>query len=138
MLVSGNNNVIATSSGNDKALLLVKVEQTFNLTKTVKHAYQKDKLYSKILEKSKAHALFGCKDSLIFTKNLLKQDVLCVPHEAFHNGRWVIEIIIDHTPNNWSFWPIPDCTIHQKILLVDIYGTRHESVLHIMWCMCCS
>ena len=29
-------------------------------------------------------------------KNLLKWDVLCVPRDAFHNKRQVIEIIIDH------------------------------------------
>ena len=80
--------IVATYSGNDKSLLLVNVQQTFNLTKLVKCAYRSDKLYSKILEKPKAHALFGLKDGLIFTKNLLKQDILCVPHEAFQNGRW--------------------------------------------------
>ena len=85
-----------TTSGNDKTSLLIKVEQTFNLTKAVQHTYQKDKLYSKILGNPKALTLFGCKDGLIFTKNLLKWDVLCVPHEAFQNGRQVIEIIIDH------------------------------------------
>ena len=48
ILVSGNNNIIATNSGSNKTSLLVQVEKTFNLTKAVKHAYQKDKLYSKI------------------------------------------------------------------------------------------
>ena len=48
------------------------------------------------MEKPKAHALFGCKDGLVFTKNLLKWDVLCIPHEAFVIGRWLIAIIIDH------------------------------------------
>ena len=51
MFVSGDDGVIATISGNDKALLLVTVKQTFNLTKTVKHVYRKDKPYPKILEK---------------------------------------------------------------------------------------
>ena len=97
MLVFTNDDVIAATSGNNKILLLVKVKQTFNLTKAVKLAYQKDKLYSKILEKPKAHALFGCKDGLIFTKNLLKWDMLCVPCGAFQNGRQVVEIIIDHS-----------------------------------------
>ena len=61
MLVSDNNNVAITNAGNDNKLLLVQVEQTFNLTKAVKRAYWKDKLYSKVLEKPRAHALFGCK-----------------------------------------------------------------------------
>ena len=87
---------VTTYSSNDKSSLLVKVQQTFNLTKSVKHAYHSDKLYSKILEKPKAHTLFDLKDGLVFTKNLLKWDILCVPHKAFQNGRQVIEIIIDH------------------------------------------
>ena len=67
-----DDNVIAIHSGNDKESLHPCIEQSFNLTSKVKQAYRKDNLYSKILEKPKAHALFGCKDSLIFTKNLLK------------------------------------------------------------------
>ena len=81
------DDVVAIHSGNDKESLHAHIEQSFNLTSKVKQAYRKDKLYSKILEKPKAHALFSCKDSLIFTKNLLKRDVLCIPREAFVKGR---------------------------------------------------
>ena len=95
-LVSDDNNIVITNSGNNYKSLLVQVGQTFNLTKAVKCAYWKDKLYSKVLEKPRAHTLFGYKDDLIFTKNLLKWDVLCVPRNAFHNRRRVIKIIIDH------------------------------------------
>ena len=91
-----DDDVIAIHSGNDKESLHTHIEQSFNLTSRVKQAYRKDKLYSKILEKLKAHALFGCKDGLIFTKNLLKRDVLCIPHEAFIKGRRLITIIINH------------------------------------------
>ena len=91
-----DDDVVAINSGNDKESLHTCIEQPFNLTSKVKQAYQKDKLYSKILEKLKAHALFGCKDGLVLTKNLLKQDVLCIPHEAFMKGRQLIAIIIDH------------------------------------------
>ena len=86
MLVSDDNVIVTTNTGNDRKSLLVQVRQTFNLSKTVKHAYQKDKLYSKILEKPKAHTLLGCKDDLIFMKNLLKWDILCIPHNAFIMG----------------------------------------------------
>ena len=72
-----DEDVITINSGNDKESLQVWIEQSFNLTSTVKQAYQKDKLYSKILEKPKAHAMFSCKGGLVFTKNLLKRDVLC-------------------------------------------------------------
>ena len=71
-----DDNVLTINSGNDKESLHTHIEQSFDLTIKVKKAYQKDKLYSKILEKPKAHALFGCKDGLVFTKNLLKWDVL--------------------------------------------------------------
>ena len=91
-----DNNVVTIHSANDKESLHAHIEQSFNLTSKVKQAYQKDKLYSKILEKPKAHVLFGCKDGLIFTKNLLKWDILCIPHEAFIKGRQLIAIIIDH------------------------------------------
>ena len=67
VVVSDNDNVVATNTGNDKTLLLVKVGETFNLAKAVRHAYRKDNLYSNILEKPRAHALFGIKDNLIFT-----------------------------------------------------------------------
>ena len=82
-----NDNVVAITSGNDKESLHTRIEQSFDLTSTVKQSCQKDKLYSKILEKLTAHALFSCKDSLVFTKNILKWDVLCIPHEAFIKGR---------------------------------------------------
>ena len=70
MLVSDNSDSITFTTGNDRVLLFIKVKQTFNLTNTVKHAYQKDRLYSNILENPKAHALFKCKDGLVLTKNL--------------------------------------------------------------------
>ena len=81
-----NDDDVAITSGNDKESLNT-CEQSFNLTSTVKQAYQKDKLYFKILEKLKAYALFGCKDGLVFTKNLLKRDILYIPCEAFVKGR---------------------------------------------------
>ena len=82
-----DEDVITINSDNDQESLQICIEQSFDLTSTVKQAYHKDKLYSKILEKLKAHAKFGCRDNLVFTKNLLKQDVLCIPHEAFVRGR---------------------------------------------------
>ena len=60
-----DDDVITIISGNDKESLHTHIEQSFNLTSKVKQAYQKDKLYSKILEKPKAHALFGCKDGFV-------------------------------------------------------------------------
>ena len=80
-----NEDVITINSGNDKESLHIHIEQWLDLTSTVKQAYRKDKLYSKILEKPKAHAQFGCKDNLVFTKILLKWDVhwLKKPFQCF-------------------------------------------------------
>ena len=91
-----DDDVIAINPGNDKESLHTCIEQSFDLTSKVKQAYRKDKLYSKLLEKPKAHALLGCKDGLVFTKNLLKRDIWCIPREAFMKGRRLIAIIIDH------------------------------------------
>ena len=91
-----NDDVVAINSGNDKESLHTCIEQSFDLNSKVKQAYRKDKLYYKILEKPKTHALYCCKDGLVFTKNLLTRDVLCIPHEAFVKGRLQIAIIIDH------------------------------------------
>ena len=82
-----DDDIIAITSGNDRKALHTHIEQSFDLTSKAKQAYQKDKLYSKILEKPKAHALFGCKDGLAFTENLLKWDILCILREAFVRGR---------------------------------------------------
>ena len=56
-------------------------------------------MYSKILENPKACAKFGVKEGLIFMKNNLSQDVICVSPKAIHKGKRLIEIIIDHAHN---------------------------------------
>ena len=45
------------------------------------------------------HAKFGVKQGLIFMKNNLLRDVICIYPKAIHKGRWLIEIIIDHAHN---------------------------------------
>ena len=44
-------------------------------------------MYSKILENPKAHAKFGVKEGLIFMKNNLSRDVICVPPKAIHKKK---------------------------------------------------
>ena len=61
--------------------------------------YWQDKIYSKILENPKAHARFGVKQGLIFTKNNLSIYVICISPKAIHKGKQMIEIIIDHAHN---------------------------------------
>ena len=99
VLVSGNNDVIATSSGNDKTSLIVKVEQTFNLTKMVKVAYWKDKLYSNILEKPKAHAFLVVKMVWSLPKIYWSRTYSVYPVKPFKmGGRWSKSSLIMHTP----------------------------------------
>ena len=45
-----DEDVIAINSGNDKESLHIHIEESSDLTSTVKQAYCKDKLYSKIRE----------------------------------------------------------------------------------------
>ena len=61
--------------------------------------YQQDKIYSKILENPKAYAKFGVKEGLIFMKNNLSWDVICVSPKAIYKGKRLIEIIINHAHN---------------------------------------
>ena len=56
-------------------------------------------MYSKILENPKAHAKFGVKEGLIFKKNNLSRDVICISPKVIHKGKRLIEIIIDHAHN---------------------------------------
>ena len=56
-------------------------------------------MYSKILENPKAHAKFGVKEGLIFMKNNLSWDVICVSPKAIHKGKRLIEIIINYAHN---------------------------------------
>ena len=72
------------------------IEKEFDLNKIIMKFYQQDKIYSKILENPKAHVRFGVKQGLIFTKNNLSRDVICISAKAIHKGKWLIIIIIDH------------------------------------------
>ena len=56
-------------------------------------------MYSKILENPKAYAKFGVKEGLIFTKNNLSRDVICISPKAIHKGKQLIKIIINHAHN---------------------------------------
>ena len=62
--------IVYTAGSNGKPLLAL-IKKEFNLNKIIRKFYQQDKIYSKILENPKAHAKFGVKEGLIFTKNIL-------------------------------------------------------------------
>ena len=90
--------IIYTAGHNGKPLLAL-IEKEFDLNQIIIKFYREDKLYSKILENPKAHVKFGVKEGLIFTKNNLSRDVICVSPKAIRKGKRLIEIIIDHAHN---------------------------------------
>jgi len=67
-----------------------------NLRKVLQDAYHKDTICAKILGYLKAHPRFRIHEGLIWIKNQLKWDVICIPKEVFQRGRRLVEIIINH------------------------------------------
>ena len=94
-----DDDTIAYTSGSNGKPLLASIEKEFDLNKIIMKFYQQDKIYSKILENPKAHAKFGVKEGLIFTKNNILRDVICISPKAIHKGKRLIEIIINHAHN---------------------------------------
>ena len=94
-----DNDTIAHMSANSGKPLLTVIKKEFNLNKTIMKFYRQDKIYSKILENPKAHMRFGVRKGLIFTKNNLSRDVICISPKAIQKGKRVIEIIINHAHN---------------------------------------
>ena len=68
--ISDEDTIVHTSGSNGKPLLAL-IEKEFYLNQVIRKFYRQDKIYSKILENQKAHAKFGVKEGLIFTKNNL-------------------------------------------------------------------
>ena len=94
-----DDDTITYISGNNGKPLLALIEKEFDLNKIIIKFYQQDKIYSKILENPKVHAKFGIKEGLIFTKNNLSRDMICISPKAIHKGKQLIEMIIDHAYN---------------------------------------
>ena len=84
--ISDKDPIVYTSGSNGKPLLAL-IKKEFDLNQVIRKFYQQDKIYSKILENPKAHAKFGVKEGLIFTKNNLSQDVICISPKAIHKEK---------------------------------------------------
>ena len=82
--------------GVDGKSLHAYIERNFNLVDTVCKYYHKDPIFTKVLAHPEAHPCFGIKDSLIWTKNQMKKDMVCLPWKAFLWGRRLVEVIIDY------------------------------------------
>ena len=57
--------------------------------------YHKDPLFMKVLHHPEAYLCFRIKDRLIWTKNRMGRDIVCIPQKAFIWGRWLIKVILD-------------------------------------------
>ena len=84
--ITDEDTIIYTAGSNGKPLL-ASIKKEFDLNQIIRKFYQQDKIYSKILENPKAHAKFGVKEGLIFMKNNLSQDVICISPKAIHKGK---------------------------------------------------
>jgi Integrase zinc binding domain len=91
-----DDDIAVTAASSDSMTLRTKVESSMDLPKILCDAYHKDAMFSKIMAHPDAHKKFGIRDGLIWTKNQLRRDIVCVPRNVFHGGRRMIEIIIDH------------------------------------------
>ena len=101
------DDVTAIAAGNDGKSLWTHIEETMDLRAIVKNAYHKDMICAKIIAQPDAHPRFGIWEGLIWTKNQLKHDVICIPQDAFLRGRRLIKIIINHADQrigHYSQW----------------------------------
>ena len=91
------DDVTAIAASNDSKSLWIHIEETMDLQAIVKNAYCKDMICAKIIAQPDAHPRFSIQEGLIWIKNQLKHDVICIPQDTFQRGRRLIEIIMEHT-----------------------------------------
>ena len=92
---SDNDLPLAIKSGSDGLSLWTCIEKDVDLMCIVRKYYHKDTIFTKILAHPEAHQCFGIWDRLIWTKNQMGEDVVCVPCKVFLQERRLVEIIID-------------------------------------------
>ena len=83
-----------------------------DLRAIVKNAYRKDMICAKIIAQPDAYPRFSIWEGLIWTKNQLKRDVICILWDTFQRGRRLIEIMIDHahqTIGHYGQWKTSNC-----------------------------
>ena len=88
--LASDNDVPIITSSNDGTPLQVHVKESLNLRKVLKDVYHKYTTCSKILAHPEEHLRFGIRKGLIWTKNQLKQDVICISKDVFQRGRWLV------------------------------------------------
>jgi hypothetical protein len=73
-----DNNIAVTAASSDRTTLCTKVKSCMDLPKVLRNVYHKDAMFSKIMVHPDAHKKFGIWDGLIWTKNQLWRDVVCM------------------------------------------------------------
>ena len=91
-----------------------------DFVRAVKTGYQDDSMFAKILAKPHHYPGFRMVDGVIFTKNRLGTDCVCIPRSRLKGKRALPEIVIDHAHNTighlgpqrtseyarrWFWWP---------------------------------
>jgi hypothetical protein len=95
-ILNDKENVLAINSGQDGKSLRERMEREVNFTKAIHENYGKNPLFQKVLAHPEAHPHFSFRDGLIWSKNQLRHDVVCIPRESFLKGRRLMEVVIDH------------------------------------------
>jgi hypothetical protein len=72
--------------GADKINLRQHMEGDNSFLDIVRNNYVNDNLLVKVVADVSAHKQFAKRDKLLFTKNQLGRDVLCIPEDAFQRG----------------------------------------------------
>ena len=93
---SPTDDVTAIAAGSDGKSLQTHIEEIMDLQAIIKNTYCKDMTCAKIIAQPDAYPRFSIQEGLIWTKNQLKHDVICILWDAFERGRRLIEIIINH------------------------------------------
>ena len=113
---------LAIRAGADGQSLCTHIERQVDLACIVRKHYCKDPIFVKILVHLDAHQPFGVHDGLIWTKNQMGRDVVCLSRKAFLRGRRLVKIIIDQAHNDWPFRSIGYLSLHTEVLLVAVNG----------------
>lgn len=86
----------------------------------VKDGYMSDSMYSKILNKREQYKTFRVDGGIIYTKNRLGVEVMCIPRAQLKGKRSLPEVVIDHAHDTlghlgaqktseytrrWFWWP---------------------------------
>ena len=90
------DDVAAIAASNDSKSLQTHIEEMMDLQAIIKNTYRKDTICAKIITQPDAQLRFSIQEGVIWTKNQLKCNVICIPWDAFQRGRRLIKIIINH------------------------------------------